>query len=225
LAKWQAASEDMRLAEIRRKQQSKGSNGMLGGLLAGFGAAMAGGNAEMVMGAAMKGVEMTTDNEMSRNVLGGKGDAMVRDGFERRVQEQRTSNAATAASRLSNAASSGAGESSRGAAVTEASAASEKISRVTTNAILLVGIRPTEKNTRNPMCYSTPFRVTYDSSPNKWGDSGRAEAAAMAYRGQFEAACSRHGMIDGMIQPIVEGIQPGYSAHKVSGEDFVVRVP
>ena len=107
-SKWRSQAEGNRLAEVRRKQQSKGNSGMLGGLLAGFGAAMAGGNAEMVMGAAMKGVEMTTDNEMSRNVVAGQGDAMIGAGFERRAAENRPATSSNAATSASSASADGA---------------------------------------------------------------------------------------------------------------------
>lgn len=64
-------------------QQSGGDSGLFGALAFGFGAAMAGGNAEVVMGAAMKGMEMTTDNEQVRSAIAGQGDAMIASGLDR----------------------------------------------------------------------------------------------------------------------------------------------
>lgn len=78
----QVALAEQRAAEQRAAEAASGGNsGFLGGLAFGLGAALAGGNAEVVMGAAMKGVEMTTDNEMTRSVLAGKGDAMMSSGL------------------------------------------------------------------------------------------------------------------------------------------------
>ena len=85
-AEWKRNKEQARLAEIRRKNES-GNSGWLGGLIMGGVAAAAGGDAGMVMGAAMKGVEMTTDNEMTRNVLAGKGDEMIQSSVDLQNQK------------------------------------------------------------------------------------------------------------------------------------------
>ena len=129
-----------------------------------------------------------------------------------------------------NSGSVGAAGADAGTAVTmpagsPAPAAVAKSTTVSTTAYLIVGMRPTEKNTRNPMCYSTPFQISYQSEENHWGDSGRAEAAAMAYRGQFEAACSRHGQVDGITSPHVQGIHGGSASASATSEDFVVQIP
>lgn len=90
VAQWQGKAEQNRLASLRRQQQeqqSRGNSGWLGGLIMGGVAAAAGGDAGMVMGAAMKGVEMTTDNEMTRNVLAGQGDAMIQSSIDLQNQK------------------------------------------------------------------------------------------------------------------------------------------
>lgn len=75
-------AEQQRLAQARANS-SDGNSGLVGAMAMGLGAAMAGGNAEQVMGMAMKGAELTTDNEMSRNVLAGQGDAMIAQSTQR----------------------------------------------------------------------------------------------------------------------------------------------
>ena len=75
-----------RVAQREQQQASGGNSGWLGGLIMGGVAAAAGGDAGMVMGAAMKGVEMTTDNEMTRNVLAGQGDAMIQSSIDTQNQ-------------------------------------------------------------------------------------------------------------------------------------------
>jgi hypothetical protein len=82
------------LAQLRG---SAGDSGLMGALAMATGAALAGGNAEQVMGMAMKGAELTTDNEMSRNVLAGQGDAMVAAGTQRMVAENGSGAAANSA--------------------------------------------------------------------------------------------------------------------------------
>lgn len=85
--------EQYRVAQAElaaRKAQEKrasGNSGWLGGLIMGGVVAAAGGDAGMVMGAAMKGVEMTTDNEMTRNVLAGKGDEMIQSSVDLQNQK------------------------------------------------------------------------------------------------------------------------------------------
>ena len=74
-------------AKRAQEKASSGNSGWLGGLIMGSVAAAAGGDAGMVMGAAMKGVEMTTDNQMSRNVLAGKGDEMIQSSIDLQNQK------------------------------------------------------------------------------------------------------------------------------------------
>jgi hypothetical protein len=205
-----------------RGSDSRGDSGLIGALAMGVGAALAGGNAEQVMGMAMKGAELTTDNEMSRNVLAGQGDAMVAAGTQRMAAE----NQSVAGS--SGSVSAAGADTRAGVAMpagSPATAPAAKSATVSTTAYLIVGMRPTEKNTRNPMCYSTPFQISYQSEENHWGDSGRAEAAAMAYRGQFEAACSRHGQVDGITSPHIQSINGGSASASATNEDFVVPIP
>lgn len=88
-------AEQQRLAQTR--ENSSGNSGVLGAVAMGLGAALAGGNPGQVMGMAMKGAELTTDNEMSRNVLAGQGDAMVAAGTQQMVAENGSSAAASTA--------------------------------------------------------------------------------------------------------------------------------
>ena len=99
------AELEARLAQ--KSSQSGGDNGVLGALAMGVGAALAGGNAEQVMGMAMKGAELTTDNEMSRNVLSGQGDAMVASGTQRMIDENARTSSGGSMSRTTAAGASG----------------------------------------------------------------------------------------------------------------------
>ena len=87
LAAYKQRRRQAEAAAQEAKSQSGGNNGFLGGLIMGGVAAAAGGDAGMIMGAAMKGVEMTTDNQMSRNVLAGEGDAMIQSSIELKNQK------------------------------------------------------------------------------------------------------------------------------------------
>jgi hypothetical protein len=73
--------------KMAAKSQGGGDSGLFGALAMGLGAAIAGGNAEQVMGMAMKGAELTSDNEMTRSVLSGQGDAMVAAGTARMIEK------------------------------------------------------------------------------------------------------------------------------------------
>lgn len=86
------------------KESGGGNGGLLGALAFATGAALAGGNAEMVMGAAMKGAELTTDNEGTRAVLAGQGDAMLQSGFDRLAAEAQARNRAALANAPPSAA-------------------------------------------------------------------------------------------------------------------------
>ena len=104
---------EQRQAALARQQAeaSSGNNGLFGALAMATGAALAGGNAEVVMGAAMKGAELTTDNEGTRRMLAGEGDQMIASGIDS-MQFERTlrSPAATgqaASGRLSATGSAG----------------------------------------------------------------------------------------------------------------------
>lgn len=90
---------------LARSQNSSGDNGLLGGLIMGGVAAASGGNAEQVMGMAMKGVELTTDNEMSRNVLAGQGDAMVASGTQRMIDQSAGSSGSSSSGSLASSSS------------------------------------------------------------------------------------------------------------------------
>jgi hypothetical protein len=81
------------LAQLRG---SSGDSGLMGALAMATGAALAGGNAEQVVGMAMKGAELTTDNEMSRNVLAGQGDAMITAGTQRMAAQDASAGVLTA---------------------------------------------------------------------------------------------------------------------------------
>lgn len=107
---------------------------------------------------------------------------------------------------------------------TTATPAGEQLTRVTRSAIFSMGMHPTEKNTRNPMCYSNVFQVSFDSSPKHWGDAGRAQAAIDIYEEEFVAKCARHGKVVLPARGSVEGVH-SFPAVKPHSEDYVVQIP
>lgn len=89
------------------------------------GAALAGGNTEMVVGMAMKGAELTTDNEGLRSALSGQGDAMMLAGADRMASENAAQAQANAARARQNAPAGrlGSGAPESGGAIVVAQAA------------------------------------------------------------------------------------------------------
>ena len=88
-----------------------------------------------------------------------------------------------------------------------------------------VGMTPTEKNTRNPSCYSTPFQIQFQHDPNGWGDNGRAQEALKPLESSFIDKCSRHGQVSGLVNGNVEGLTSGFPIPAAHAEDFVVPIP
>lgn len=209
---WRARAQANRSA----RQTSGGNSGWLGGLIMGGVAAAAGGNAEMVMGAAMKGVEMTTDNQMSRNVLSGQGDSMIADGVQRRASQNRP---------VTGGGSNAQGGSLAAAKPASRGTAGASLAKGSANAYFVVGMRPGDRNTRNPMCYSTVFSISFERDPNGWGDNGRAMAAMKPYEGAFLQKCSRNGQVDGVVNPAIEGVSSGFPRPTPHREDTVVNIP
>jgi hypothetical protein len=165
------AENRQRIAQIEQsKSQSGGDSGMLGGLMAGVGAAIAGGNAEMVMGAAMKGMEMSTDNQQVRNVLAGEGDAMIASGLN--TMDAGNSNAGGSGPSYAQSAAPGSSGSS-----------THSLTRKTLQAFLYVGTEPRiatkagePDDGHNTHCQSNIFNITVD-----WDPSLEAEGANLKY--------------------------------------------
>ena len=89
----------------------------------------------------------------------------------------------------------------------------------------VVGMRPNERNTRNPMCYSTVFNVDVALDPNGWGNQGRVNDALAPHQGSFLAKCSRHGQVDGTVNSAAQGISSGFPRPTPHNEDYEVTMP
>jgi hypothetical protein len=208
-------AEQERLA--RGRATDSGSSGLLGAAVRGLAMGFSGVDAPLMNA---DGSEVNT-----LDVLNAAGAELARKNVEGRAQLD-----ATIAQANGQASSSDGGlATSSSAAAAPARSQSHQGGSATrmasSTAYLLIGIRPTDKNTRNPMCYSTPFQITYQSEENHWGDAGRAEAAAMQYRGQFEAACSRLGVLEGRTNPVVQRTNPSFVLPSITQEDFQVPIP
>ena len=80
----------------------------------------------------------------------------------------------------------------------------------TTRAYFRTGLVPTAQNTRNPLCYSTPFTITFMTDP-RFVDGEQAQAAAAQYVQLFLAKCSQLGRVDsGTPSANVEGVTSGW---------------
>jgi hypothetical protein len=180
------AENRQRIAQIERsKSQSGGDSGMLGGLMAGVGAAIAGGNAEMVMGAAVKGMEMSTDNQQVRNVLAGEGDAMIASGLN-------TMNAG-------NSSAGGSGPSYTQSPTPASSRNSgHSLTRKTIQAYFWIGTTAKiathagePDDGHNTHCQSNIFPVTIDWAESGEGNLGRASAVLDPMKSAFIDKCNR----------------------------------
>lgn len=89
----------------------------------------------------------------------------------------------------------------------------------------VVGMRPTERNTRNPMCYSTVFNIEVALDPNGWGNQGRVNSALAPHQGSFLTKCSRHGQVDGTVNSGAQGISSGFPRPTPHNEDYEVTMP
>ncbi|MBP7816295.1 MAG: PDZ domain-containing protein [Phenylobacterium sp.] len=96
----------------------------------------------------------------------------------------------------------------------------------TTRAYFTTGIAPTAKNTRNPLCYSTPFSITFQHKPQE-GYGEIAQAAAAAHVQTFLAKCAQFGRLDPGPPPRanIEGFTSGWPYPSLHAEDRQVRVP
>ena len=164
------AENRQRIAQIEQsKSQSGSDSGFLGGLMAGVGAAIAGGNAEMVMGAAMKGMEMSTDNQQVRNVLAGEGDAMIASGLNT-MSGGSSNGGGSSYAQSSNAPSSG--------------TAGHSLTRKTIQAYFWIGTTPKiatqpgeVDDGHNTHCQSNVFSVTIDWDPSLEASGGNLKYA------------------------------------------------
>ena len=95
----------------------------------------------------------------------------------------------------------------------------------TTRAYFRTGLVPTAQNTRNPLCYSTPFTITFMTDP-RFVDGEQAQAAAAQYVQLFLAKCSQLGRVDsGTPSANVEGVTSGWPYPALHAEDKQVLIP
>ena len=198
LAQWRAD----RAAEERSRKARGGSNGLFGALAMATGAAVAGGNVEMIYGAALKGAEMTTTNEGLRSGLAGQGDAMIDAGAQRMTAErafQSQGRASLSGSGASDAgAASGSSAPTRPGAVAARAPAAAPASR-TVRMVLIAGILPTDADQkgpngfgRNPNCQSNIITATIRDDR---GSNVPVEELFNQYRANFLAKCQRLGTV------------------------------
>jgi hypothetical protein len=101
---------------------------------------------------------------------------------------------------------------------------SEGLTRVTRNAYFSAAMNVEAHHSRNPMCYSNEFPVTFDSSPKGWGDAGRAQEAVDVHQANFVAKCARLGKVVGPALGHVQGVH-SYSTPAPYPDDYVVSLP
>ncbi len=188
LAQYDRNVAAVRLANDQRKSED---SGLLGAVMMGAGAAIAGGNVEMVYGAAVKGAEMTTTNEGLRSGLSGQGDAMIDAGAQRMYAER---------AQTRREASSGFGQSKAGSAAARPAAGAAKVPAArTVRMVLIAGILPTDADqkgpngfSRNPNCQSNIITATIRDDR---GSNVPVEELFNQYRANFLAKCQRLGTV------------------------------
>lgn len=95
----------------------------------------------------------------------------------------------------------------------------------TTRAYFRTGLVPTAENTRNPLCYSTPFTITFMTDA-RFVDGEQAQAAAAQYVQLFLAKCSQLGRVDsGTPFANIEGVTSGWPYPALHAEDKQVLIP
>lgn len=227
--RYSIAENSRRLAQLQdEKASGGGDSGLFGALAMGIGAAMAGGNSEMVMGAAMKGMELATDNDMSRSVLAGQGQAMIEDGAEAMKRETTVRNSGAMpvrsepASQLRSDGQVAAGGTPPGDRII-GSRTSLPLRAVPT--YFFSGMTPTAQNTRNPNCYSTTFNVDVPWDDVRLDNGERHLAAANRWRELFLQKCSRFGEVSQSVHVLGEGVTSGFPRSEPHPEDVVVEIP
>lgn len=211
-------AEEKRLAVAQRKSQD---NGLLGAIAMGAGAAIAGGNVEMVYGAALKGAEMTTTNEGLRSGLAGQGDAMIASGADRMARENAPQQSYGTPNPTADPTSAPA---SSAATRPAASGATTRTVRM----VLVAGILPTEADQkgpngygRNPNCQSNIITATIRNDPQS---NVPVEELFNQYRNSFVTKCQRLGTIS--TGPTYE-IEPPYPSRfgETGWNDRLVTLP
>lgn len=205
-------SESERLAwnnTVARRAASRG-----GGLLGVIEGAVAGA-AGMVTGGG--GYDAALAGAAAGAVAGAAGvDASsIQNGFTQGIAESNMRDAQMAAA----AAAARTGGPS-GATV----AGARTVARMDGQAYLVVGMRPREGDTRNPMCYSTLFPISYDSEANGSGNAGRAEDAARALESRFLSGCARVGRVDGIVSPMTTA-NASFTQPRPHPSDYIVPLP
>jgi hypothetical protein len=104
--------------------------------------------------------------------------------------------------------------------------ASEELTNKAVQVYFLVGMVPTEKNTRNPMCYSNTFSVTIPFNPRGWGNNGRLLEVIEPMFETFRAKCARLGTVSGTVSyGASDNIASGFPRSTPHAEDYTVMMP
>ena len=91
-----------------------------------------------------------------------------------------------------------------------------------------VGMIPTEKNTRNPVCYSNAFNVTIPFDPKGWGNAGRLNEVIEPMMDDFYAKCAQLGGVTSrgnVSYGASDNIASGWPRPAPHSEDYVVTMP
>ena len=117
-------------------------------------------------------------------------------------------------------------QSDQGSSPSNQAAAEGGMRSHTTRAYFVTGLVPTADNTRNPLCYSTPFTITFMTPADHFVDQERAQAAAARHVQLFLAKCSQLGRVDsGTPFANLEGLTSGWPYPALHAEDKQVLIP
>lgn len=183
------------LAEFRAGQQSSGNGGLFGALAMAAGAALAGGNTDMLMGAAMRGAQLTAGNAGTRAAVAGQGDAMLQSGLDRSAAGQPARNPPPSAPRETAAEQQARYRAAFAQVPSGAARQPGSIGGSVSNLPPLVfywqvSLQNQNGDTRNQICASNNI-VGAPFDWNAVGANGRADQIANQYRASFLQKCSR----------------------------------
>lgn len=96
----------------------------------------------------------------------------------------------------------------------------------TVRAYFVTGLEPTPGDTRNPLCYSNVFSVTFPWDPKGWGNAGRGAEATAKYAPIFREKCAKLGKVSGpMPAANIEGVTTGWPFPPPHPTDRRVTLP
>ncbi|QPQ55829.1 hypothetical protein IC614_04375 [Allosphingosinicella flava] len=108
-----------------------------------------------------------------------------------------------------------------------APAGEEQLADKAVSVYFILGMVPTEKNTRNPMCYSNTFSVTIPFNPRGWGNNGRLLEVIQPMMETFRSKCAQLGsVVPGPVNyGASDNIASGFPRSAPHAEDYTVVMP